>query len=61
MKDEYDFSKGVRSPYAASAGEVHLVTIDPDVHEAFPDSESVNNALRILLKAASTVQLPKAS
>lgn len=61
MKEEYDFSKSVRSPYAAMAGELHLVTIDADVHEAFPDSDSVNDALRLLLKAAKSAQLPKAS
>lgn len=38
--------------------EVLLVSLDPDVAEAFPDAESVNRALRLLLeasrKAAST-------
>ena len=61
MKDEYDFSASVRSPYAALAGEVNIVTLDPDVQEAFPDSDAVNNALRLLLKIAQHTRLPKAS
>lgn len=61
MQEEYDFSGSVRSPYAALAGEVNLVTVDPDVHAAFPDSASVNDALRLLIKAARQAQLPKAS
>jgi hypothetical protein len=29
-----------------------MVTLDPDVAAAFPDADSVNQALRVLLKAA---------
>jgi hypothetical protein len=32
----------------------NLVLLAPDVAEAFPDSESVNEALRLLLKVAKT-------
>jgi hypothetical protein len=49
MRDEYDFSQSVRGPYAELAGEVHLVSLDPDVAVKFPDSESVNTALRTLM------------
>jgi len=31
---------------------VVMVTLAPDVAQAFPDAESVNEALRVLLKAA---------
>ena len=62
MREEYDFSRSVRAPYAAMAGEVHLVTLDSDVSAVFPNSESVNEALRLLIKAAKGAQeLAKAS
>jgi hypothetical protein len=47
MRPEYDFSKGVRAKYAARFREgSNVVILDPDVAEAFPSSESVNEALR---------------
>ena len=55
MRDEYDFSKSVPSPYSALAGEVHLVTLDPDVAAVFVDSKAVNDALRVLMHAAVEV------
>lgn len=50
---EYDFRNAVRNPYAARyaamvAGSACLVTLDPDVAAVFPDSSSVNEALRAL-------------
>ena len=51
MLDEYDFSKGIRGKYAQRYAEgSNIVIIDPDVAEVFPDSESVNEALRLLIK-----------
>jgi len=51
MRPEYDFSKGVRGKYAKRfAGGTNVVVLSPDVAAAFPDSESVNEALRSLLK-----------
>jgi hypothetical protein len=56
MLPEYDFSKGVRGKYAAQFKDVdRLVSLDPDVKAVFPDSESVNAALRTLIKAAGAV------
>ena len=53
MLDEYDFSKGRRSKYVQRyAAGSNVVVISPDVAEAFPDSESVNEALRMLIKIA---------
>ena len=53
MLDEYDFSKGRRGKYAQRyAAGSNVVVISPDVAEAFPDSESVNEALRMLIKIA---------
>jgi hypothetical protein len=53
MLDEYDFSKGVRGKYAKRYAEgTNVVVLAPDVAAAFPDSESVNEALRALLRIA---------
>jgi len=49
LEEEYDFSASERAPYAALAGDVHIVTLDGDVWESFPDSETVNAALRGLM------------
>jgi hypothetical protein len=53
MRAEYDFSKGKRNRYAGrfSTG-VTVVVLDPDVAELFPDSGSVNQALRGLAQNA---------
>jgi hypothetical protein len=70
MRDEYDFSKGVRGKHYKAYREGHTVIIhkddgtksiqyfreedgaimlDPDIKIHFPDSESVNKALRSLI------------
>ena len=70
MRDEYDFSKGVRGKHYKTYREGHTVIIhkedgtksiqyftqedgavmlDPDIKIHFPDSESVNKALRALI------------
>ena len=50
MRDEYDFSHGVRGKYTARFREgANLVLLDPDVAARFPTSEAVNNALRTLI------------
>ena len=51
MRDEYDFSGGVRGKYAAEyARGTNIVVLDPDVAEVFPTSESVNEALRAIMR-----------
>jgi len=51
MLDEYDFSKGIRGKYVKRlAGGSNVVVLSPDVAEVFPDSDSVNEALRALVK-----------
>ena len=51
MLDEYDFSAGVRGKYAERyAAGSNVVVLPPDVAEVFPDSGSVNEALRVLAK-----------
>lgn len=53
MLDEYDFGSGVRGKYARRYAEgSNVVVLSPDVAEAFPDSESVNRALRALISVA---------
>jgi len=53
MLDEYNFSKGVRGKYAKRYAEgTNVVVLSPDLAEIFPDSESVNKALRTLVKIA---------
>jgi len=70
MRDEYDFSKGVRGKHYRAYREGHTVIIhkddgsksiqyftqedgaimlDPDIKIHFPDSESVNKALRTFI------------
>jgi hypothetical protein len=62
MRDEYDFSNGIPNPYVQRFQELNLVSLDPDVKAAFPDSRSVNEALRLLIKTAKSAQdLQKAS
>ncbi|HEV3469621.1 MAG TPA: hypothetical protein VG148_09895 [Pyrinomonadaceae bacterium] len=49
MLDEYDFSRGVVGKYAKQYAEgTNIVLLDPDVAKVFPDSESVNQALRAI-------------
>lgn len=53
MRDEYDFSKGIRGKYADRfAKGTNVVVLEPDVAELYPDSESVNRALRLLAELA---------
>jgi hypothetical protein len=53
MRSEYDFSGGVRGKHAKAYAEgTNRVTLDPDVAELFPDSRSVNDALRALADIA---------
>jgi hypothetical protein len=51
MLEEYDFSKGIRGKYAKRYAEgTNVVLIDPDVAEFFPDHDTVNEALRSLIR-----------
>ncbi len=51
MRDEYDFSNGVRGKYAErfESGS-NVVVLDADIAAEFPTPESVNRALRVYLK-----------
>jgi hypothetical protein len=53
MREEYDFSSGVRGKYVSRFAEgSNVVVLDPDVARVFPDSKAVNRALRVLSEAA---------
>ena len=47
---EYDFSRGRRNPYAARMAGGHIIVLEPDVAEVFPDASAVNEALRALAR-----------
>ena len=54
MLPEYDFSKGVRGKYAKRyASGSNVVVLSPDVAKRFPDSDSVNKALRTFVRLAN--------
>jgi len=49
LRPEDDFSGGVRGKYAKRLAQgTNVIVLDPDVAEIFRDSESVNEALRLL-------------
>jgi hypothetical protein len=54
MLPEYDFSGGVRNKYARGFGRSPNIRIlAPDLLEVFPDSASVNEALRTLVRIST--------
>jgi hypothetical protein len=62
LRPEYDLARlkgGVRGKYyeQATAG-TNLVLLEPDVARAFPDSRSVNRALRLLQEVATKSSRP---
>ncbi len=57
MRPEYDLRGGVRGKYYKEYMEgTNVVLLDPDVAAVFRDSESVNQALRVLIKAAGQLE-----
>jgi hypothetical protein len=51
MLPEYSFDGGVRGKYASQYAEgSNVVVLAPDVAAVFPNSESVNEALRTLVR-----------
>ena len=64
LRPEYDLSQlkgGVRGKYyrEATAG-TNLVLIEPELATLFPDTESVNRALRLLADTAQSATAKKA-
>ncbi|WP_138502076.1 hypothetical protein [Nostoc sp. PA-18-2419] len=60
LRPEYDFAQmqgGVRGKYVERYGtKTNLVLLDPDVAQAFPNGEAVNEALRLLMHIAQRQQ-----
>ena len=60
LRPEYNFSKtngGVKGKYVDRYRTgTNLVLLDPDVAQAFPTEESVNEALRLLIQIAQRQQ-----
>jgi hypothetical protein len=54
MRAEYDFSKGVRGKYAHQFKQgTNVIVLAPEIAEVFPDSASVNDALKALVRIAN--------
>jgi hypothetical protein len=60
LKDEYDLSKMTVLPRGRFAPErrmgKNVAVLAPDVAQAFPNDEAVNEALRLVLKVAKIPQ-----
>ena len=60
MRPEYDFASmkgGVRGKYARRAREgTNIVVIEPEVADAFPTEQAVNEALKGVLNTARAVR-----
>ncbi|MBD2299458.1 hypothetical protein H6G80_35595 [Nostoc sp. FACHB-87] len=60
LRPEYDFAQmqvGVKGKYVERyRTQTNLVRLDPDVTEAFPNDEAVNNALRLLIQITQRQQ-----
>ena len=60
MRAEYDFSGGVRGKYVERYRRgTNVVLLDPALADAFPDSKSVNDALRAILAVATRAERRK--
>lgn len=56
-RPDLDFGKGVRGKYSnLLAKGTNIAIIDPALHPYFPDSESVNRALRAFLSIGESLQ-----
>jgi hypothetical protein len=59
MRPEYNLRGGTRGRFYQQYVEgTNVVVLDPDVAAVFHDSESVNDALRVIIKAAGKVEPP---
>ena len=53
MRAEYDIRGGVRGKYYERYQQgTNVVVLEPDIAAVFPDSASVNQALRLLIRVA---------
>jgi hypothetical protein len=58
VRVEYDFSKGVRGKYRKRLLKegTNVVVLEPDIAKAFPTSDAVDDALRVVLKAGKSAR-----
>ena len=65
LRDEYDLSKMTILPKGRFDPKrrigTNVVVLDPEIAKAFPNDEAVNEALRIILKAAKIPQKASAT
>jgi hypothetical protein len=62
MRDEYDFSRGVRGKYARRYAQgSNVVVLEPDVAKVFPSAEAVNDSLRALAGIIRRQQKPRSA
>ena len=60
MRVDYDFSGGVRGKYVDRYRQgTNVVLLDPKLADAFPDSKSVNDALRALVAISARAETRK--
>ncbi|MBF0497958.1 MAG: hypothetical protein HQK58_15510 [Deltaproteobacteria bacterium] len=58
MLDEYDFSQGEQGKYAKDYAEgTNTILLSPELAQVFPDSESVNQALHLLVDLAKRIRV----
>lgn len=54
MREEYDFSRGIRGKYYKEYMKgTNVIVLDPDVAKVFKNSKEVNSILRTLTRIAS--------
>ena len=62
LRAEYDLARlkgGVRGKYYQDASaSTNLVLVEPELAEVFPDTRSVNRALRLLVDTAEAAAMP---
>ena len=62
MLEDYEFSKGIRGKYARRYHQSsNIVVLEPDVAKEFPNSQSVNQALRSLSARRKSENEPRVS
>ncbi|MEJ7759541.1 MAG: hypothetical protein WKF55_08085 [Gemmatimonadaceae bacterium] len=62
IRPEYDWTNAVRNPYASQyAAGSNIVVLEPDVAALFPNSASVNEALRSLASVIASRQTKRPS
>ena len=55
MREEYDFSDGVRGKHHKAYAEgTNVIVLEPDIARVFRTSDAVNRALRLLMDIAKS-------